>query len=247
MSVNMEGKVAAVTGGSSGIGRAAALQFAKNGARVVVADLDGTKGDETVENIRSINGEALYVQPDVSKSADVQLLMDKTISAYIRLDYAFNNAGIVHWFSPIWEYEEEMWDQVININLKGVWLCMKYEIPRMIETGGGVIVNTSSVAGLVGFAQHYSYVASKFGVCGITKVAALEFAKSGIRVNAVCPGVIDTPMGKPFLLEEFKAAHPMGRFGQPEEIASTAVWLCSDEASFITGQTLAIDGGLTAS
>lgn len=241
----MKGKVALVTGGGSGIGRSASLLFARRGAKVIVADIASPGGEETASMIRSSGGEGLFIKTDVSRDAEVKALVERTVSAYGRLDYAFNNAGVFTGLVPLAEYTEEMWEKNINTNLKGVWLCMKYEIPRMLENGGGAIVNTSSIAGLVAFPGHYGYIASKSGVNGITKGAALEFAASGIRVNAVCPGVTDTPMAKDILLDAYKALHPMGRFGTPGDIASTAVWLCSDEASFITGQALAVDGGYT--
>jgi NAD(P)-dependent dehydrogenase (short-subunit alcohol dehydrogenase family) len=241
----MKGKVALVTGGGSGIGRAASLLFAKRGAKVVVADIAIPGGEETASMIRSSGGEGLFVKADVSRDAEVKALVEKTVSAYGRLDYAFNNAGVFTGLVPLAEYTEEMWEKNINTNLKGVWLCMKHEIPRMVEGGGGAIVNTSSIAGLIAFPGHYGYIASKSGINGITKVAAVEFAKSGVRVNAVCPAFIVTPMVQDLLAEEYKALHPIGRFGTPEEVAATAVWLCSDEASFITGQALAVDGGYT--
>ncbi|RJP21419.1 MAG: glucose 1-dehydrogenase [Deltaproteobacteria bacterium] len=241
----MNGKVALVTGGGSGIGRAASLLFAKRGAKVVVADIASPGGEETAAMVRAAGGDALFVRTDVSRSGDVTGMVDRTVATFGRLDFAFNNAGIFLGLTPLPEYTEEMWERSIAVNLKGVWLCMKYEIPRMLETGGGAIVNTSSIAGLVAFPGHYGYVASKSGVNGITRGAALEYAASGIRVNAVCPGVVDTPMAKDILLDAYKALHPMGRFGTPEDVASTAVWLCSGEASFITGQTFAVDGGYT--
>lgn len=241
----MEGKVAVVTGGGSGIGRAASLLFARRGAKVIVADVASPGGEETAAMVKSTGGEALFVKTDVSRSEDVKAMVDKTIEAYGRLDFAFNNAGVFTGLVPLPEYTEEMWERNINVNLKGAWLCMKYEIPRMLQNGGGAIVNTSSIAGLVAFPGHYGYAASKSGINGITKGAAIEFAKSGIRVNAVCPGVTETPMAKDILLDEYKALHPIGRFCKPEEVASTAVWLCSEEASFITGQILSVDGGYT--
>ncbi len=241
----MRDKIATVTGGGSGIGRAAALAFAERGARVVVADVNTDGGQETISMIESAGGEALFVHTDVTKGAEVEALIDKTVATYQRIDYAFNNAGYYPGLRPIADYTEEMWDQTIAVNLKGVWLCMKYQVPHM--SAGGSIVNTSSVAGLVAVPEHYGYTASKWGVCGITKSAAREFADQGIRVNAVCPGVIDTPMAaNDFMLEEYRALHPLGRFGQPGDIASMVMWLCSEESSFITGQLLAVDGGWTA-
>lgn len=241
----MKGKVAIVTGGGSGIGRSAALMFARKGAKVVIADIAAPGGEETAAMVKTAGGEALFVRTDVSRTDDVQAMVARTIAAYGRLDYAFNNAGVFTGLIPLPEYTEEMWDKNINTNLKGVWLCMKHEIPHMLENGGGAIVNTSSIAGLVAFPGHYGYAASKSGVIGITKVAALEYAASGVRVNAVCPAVIDTPMAVGLLEDAYKALHPIGRFGKPEDVAATAVWLCSDEASFITGQILGVDGGYT--
>lgn len=252
MAGQFEGKVALVTGGSSGIGRAGALAFAREGAKVVVADVVVEGGQETVDMIQQAGGEAIFVTTDVSKAADVETLVNKTVETYGRLDYAFNNAGIEGEQLPTADCTEENFDRVISINLKGVWLCMKYEIPQMLEQGGGAIVNTSSVAGLVGFAGIPHYVASKHGVAGLTKNAALEYAQAGIRVNAVCPGGIRTPMidrftgGDPEAESQFHAMHPLGRMGEPEEIADAVVWLCSDAASFVTGHPMVVDGGMFA-
>ncbi len=241
----MDDKVALVTGGGSGIGRAASLLFARRGARVVVADIDLRGASETASMIRAAGGEALVIEADVSRNAEVKALVETTVRAFGRLDYAFNNAGVFTGLVPLAEYTEEMWEKNVSVNLKGVWLCMKHEIPCMLAHGGGAIVNTSSIAGLVAFPGHYGYAASKSGITGITKGAAVEFAKTGVRVNAVSPGVIETPMARDILLDEYKALHPIGRFGRPEEVAAAAVWLCSDEASFITGQIIAVDGGFT--
>lgn len=245
-----DGKVAIVTGGSFGIGRATAVAFAKRGAKVVVADY--VENDETLNLIKAGGGDALFVKCDVSKSGDVKEMVDKTIAAFGRLDYAFNNAGIEGNMGSITDCTEENWDKTININLKGIWLCMKYEIPHMLQSGKGAIVNCASVAGLVGFPGLPAYVATKHGVVGLTKTAALEYVKAGIRVNAVCPGVIKTPMidritgGQKETEAQFVAGEPIGRMGTPEEIAEAAVWLCSDSASFTTGQALAVDGGWVA-
>ncbi|MFQ3173553.1 MAG: NAD(P)-dependent dehydrogenase (short-subunit alcohol dehydrogenase family) [Flavobacterium sp.] len=250
METEFKNKVAIVTGGSFGIGRATALAFAKKGAKVVV--VDWKENTETMDLIKNSGGEALFIKCDVSKSSDVKAMVEKTIATYGRLDYAFNNAGIEGDSAPVQDCSEENWDKTIGVNLKGVWLCMKYEIPEMIKLGKGAIVNCSSVAGLVGFSGLPAYVASKHGVIGLTKTSALECAKLGIRVNAVCPGVIQTPMidrltGKDKeAIEQFTNLEPVGRFGQAEEIADAVVWMCSDGASFVTGHAMAVDGGFVA-
>jgi NAD(P)-dependent dehydrogenase (short-subunit alcohol dehydrogenase family) len=243
-------KVALVTGASFGIGRATALAFAKKGAKVVLADW--VENPETMDLIKKNGGEAIFIKCDVSKTKDVKALIQKTIATYGRLDFAYNNAGIEGDSAPVHECSEENWDKTIGINLKGIWLCMKYEIPEMLKQGKGVIVNCSSVAGLVGFSGLPAYVASKHGVIGLTKTAALECAKLGIRVNAVCPGVIQTPMidrltgKKKESIEQFTALEPMARFGLAEEIANAVIWLCSEEASFVTGVAMPVDGGFVA-
>jgi len=250
----LEGKIALVTGGGSGIGRATALTFSREGARVVVADIVVEGGEETVRMIKEADADAdaVFVKTDVSKAAEVEALINKVVETYGRLDCAFNNAGIEGEQAPLADSPEENWDRVININLKGVWLCMKYEIPQMLKQGGGAIVNTSSVAGLVGFQGIAPYVASKHGVLGLTKTAALEYATTGIRVNAVCPGVIQTPMidrftgGNPEAAAQFAALEPVGRLGTPEEIGEAVVWLCSEAASFVTGHPMVVDGGFVA-
>lgn len=252
MTKQFEGKVALVTGAGSGIGRASALAFAREGAKTVVADVVVEGGEETVRMIKEAGGEALFVKTDVSKAAEVEALIQKVVETYGRLDYAHNNAGIEGTMAPTADCTEENWDRTISINLKGVWLCMKYEIPQMLKQGGGAIVNTASVAGLVGFQGLPAYAASKGGVVQLTRVAALEYAKAGIRVNAVCPGVIRTPMverllsGQPEAEAGFIAMEPVGRMGKPEEIAEAVVWLCSDAASFVTGHPMVVDGGLVA-
>ena len=243
-------KVALVTGGSSGIGRATAVAFARKGAKVVIADW--IENQETMDLIENLGGESIFVKCDVSKSADVKTLIEKTINTFGRLDFAFNNAGIEGTSAPTQDCSEENWDKTIDINLKGIWLCMKYEIPEMLKNRKGAIVNCSSVAGLVGFRGSPAYVASKHGVIGLTKTAALECAKLGIRVNAVCPGIIKTPMidratgNKKEAEQQFMAMEPVGRFGLPEEIANAVLWLCSDEASFVTGIEMPVDGGFVA-
>ena len=252
MTAELEDKVALVTGGTSGIGRDTALLFAKAGAKVVVAGRREQEGNETVELIRAAGGDGLFVKTDVSKASEVDALVQKTVEKFGRLDLAFNNAGIEGVWVPIAKQTEEDWDRTIGINLKGVWLCLKYEIRQMLKQGGGgAIVNMSSVTGLVGAGGAAAYSASKHGVIGLTKSAALETAKSGIRINAVCPAVIETPMGKrlfgaPAVHKAVLNSHPIGRFGRPEEIAEAVVWMCSDRASFMTGQCLILDGGFLA-
>ena len=252
MTEDMDGKVALVTGGASGIGRATALRFASDKASVVIADVDVEGGEETVRAIEANGAEARFVRADVSQRSDVEGLINKVIEACGRLDYAFNNAGIS---SPrralLADQTEEAWDLVVDINLKGVWLCMKYEILQMLEQGSGAIVNTSSIYGLVASSMGPVYTAAKHGVIGLTKSAALAYAQKGIRVNAVCPGGTRSPMVErliakdPAWEEGFVAEHPIGQMGTPEEIAEAVVWLCSDKASFVTGHALAVDGGYT--
>ena len=243
------GKVALVTGAASGIGRATALAFAKNHAKVVVSDVSDGGGRETVQSIERLGGEALFIKCDVSQSDEVESLMEVTLKNLGRLDFAFNNAGIEGPQSSTAECTEEAWDQVININLKGVWLCMKYQIPIFLKQGYGSIVNCSSIAGLIGFQGVPAYVASKHGILGLTKTAALEYSKKNIRVNAVCPGVIETPMIQRFTRGDTKAhellvaGEPMGRVGDPGEIAQAVLWLSSPQASFVTGHPLVVDGG----
>jgi len=243
------GKVALVTGASSGIGRATALAFARDGARVAVSDVVVDGGNETVRLIKKTGGEAVFIKADVANAAEVESLIQQIVATYGRLDYAHNNAGISGPLTTVADTAESKWDRVIAINLKGVWLCMKSEIQQMLKQGSGAIVNTASGAGLVGIAGASAYVASKHGVLGLTKTAALEYAKQGIRVNAVCPGVIDTPMVQrltdrhPSAAEAMVAAHPISRVGKPAEIAEAVVWLCSEAASFVTGHALSVDGG----
>jgi NAD(P)-dependent dehydrogenase (short-subunit alcohol dehydrogenase family) len=250
METTFKDKVAIVTGGASGIGRATAFAFAKKGAKVAV--VDWKENDEMVDLVKELGSEAIFIKCDVSKTAEVQAMVAKTIAAFGRLDYAFNNAGIEGTQANTSDCSEENWDKTISVNLKGIWLCMKYEIPEMLKQGKGVIVNCASVAGLIGFAGLPAYVASKHGVVGLTKTTALEYAKLGIRVNVVCPGVIQTPMidrltGKTKeSIEQFTSLEPMGRFGLPEEIANAVVWMCSDEASFVTGHAMTVDGGFVA-
>ena len=246
-----DGKVALVTGASFGIGRATAIAFAKRGAKVVVADWMEDKENETIRLVKEAGGEAIFVQCDVSASTEVKNMLEKTIARFGRLDYAFNNAGIEGATASTHECTEPNWDKTISINLKGVWLCMKNEIEQMLMNHKGAIVNCASVAGLNGFAGLPAYVATKHGVVGLTKTAALEYAKRGIRVNAVCPGVIHTAMidrltGKDKEVEkQYAAMEPIGRMGNPEEVAEAVVWLCSDAASFVTGIAMPVDGGFT--
>ena len=246
---NLKSSVALVTGGSSGIGRATALTLAEKGVKVVVSSRDGEEGEKTLSLIRSQGGDGIFVHADVSQAEDVHNLVKACVRQYGRLDYAVNNAGIVgEPFVPTAEYSEETWDEVIAVNLKGVWLGMKYQIPEMLKTGGGSIVNMSSVSGLKGGPVGVAYYASKHGVIGATKAAALEYADKNIRINAICPAVIKTPMaesvfGGDALSNRILAKHPIGRLGTPEDIAKAVIWLCSDDASFVTGHALVVDGG----
>ena len=252
MAGHVEGKVALVTGGASGIGRATALTFAREGAKLVIADMNEDGGQQTVHLITEQGGEAIFVRTDVSQAVEVQALISKAVETYGRLDCAHNNAGIAGGVrARTAEYPEDRWHQVIAVNLTGVWLCMKYEIPQMLHQGGGTIVNTASAAGLVGSRGTSAYVASKHGVVGLTKTAALEYAQQGIRVNCVCPGAIQTPMtdrawSDPARRARVIASEPVGRIGNPEEIAEAVVWLCSDAASFVTGHAMSVDGGYVA-
>ena len=246
-----EGKVALVTGGNSGIGRATALAFAREGARVVLAARRENLGNEVMQEIINNGGEALFIKTDVSLRAEVENLIKKIIDQYGRLDLAFNNAGVGGPMSRLAKQTMENWDMVINTNLKGVWLCLKYEIEQMLKQGGGVIVNTASTAGISGSPGAAIYSASKHGVLGLTKSAAADYATKNIRINAVCPGPIMTPMleegfiQRPPMREAYLSTVLMGRFGVPEEIAGAVLWLCSDEASFMTGYSMTIGGGQT--
>jgi NAD(P)-dependent dehydrogenase (short-subunit alcohol dehydrogenase family) len=246
--------VALVTGGASGIGRATALTFAREGAKLIIADMNEEGGHQTVHMIIENGGEATFVRVNVSNATEVEAMISKAVETYGRLDCAHNNAGIgSRPRAPLHECSEDAWDCVLNINLKGVWLCMKYEILQMLKQGHGTIVNTASIMGLVGsWSGTAAYNASKHGVVGLTKTAALEYATSGIRVNAVCPGYIRTPLiedaltSRPEMEAQIVARHPVGRMGRPEEIAEAVVWLCSDAASFVTGHTMTVDGGYVA-
>jgi NAD(P)-dependent dehydrogenase (short-subunit alcohol dehydrogenase family) len=246
------GKVAFVTGAASGIGREAALAFAREGAKVVVADISEQGNQETVHLIENQGGQAIAVKCDVTRSEDVKAALDKTVEAFGRLDFAFNNAGIEPRNpAPTAEYEEEEWNRIIDINLRGVFLCMKHEIPMILKQGGGAIVNTSSGAGIIGIKGSPAYTAAKHGVIGLTKSAALDYAAQNIHINAVCPGYIDTPMMGRFTggtdegRAQVIAEEPIGRMGKPEEIAAAVVWLCSDAATFMVGHAMVIDGGQT--
>ncbi len=247
-----ENKIALVTGAGSGIGRAAAQIFSREGAKVAVADIDVAGAEETTSMITDAGGDAFCIRADMSKAEDVEAMVTAVVAKYGRLDCAYNNAGIEGALATTADYDESDWAPVIAINLTGVWLCMKYEIPQMLKVGGGAIVNTSSAAGLLGAPRMPAYVASKHGVVGLTKTAALEYARSGIRVNAVCPGIIETSMvgrlkeQRPKMFQKIESGEPIGRMGQPEEIAETAVWLCSERASFVTGHAMAVDGGIVA-
>ena len=245
------GKVAFVTGAANGIGRAAALAFAREDASVVVADVAEQGNQDTVRLIEVAGGRALAVRCDVARAEDVTAALDQTAETFGRLDFAFNNAGVEQPIMATAELTEKEWDRIVDINLRGVFLCMRHEIPLMLKQGGGVIVNTSSGAGVKGFAGQGAYCAAKHGVVGLTKAAALDYAKANIRVNAVCPGIIETPMmdrfsgGTPQGRERVIAQEPVGRMGKPEEIAAAVVWLCSDAAAFVIGHAMVIDGGQT--
>lgn len=252
---SLNGKVALVTGGGSGIGRETALAFGRAGSKVVVADRNAAAGEQTARLIADTGGEATFVACDVAKASDVESMVKRCVEVYGRLDCAHNNAGISGSGGairgPTAEYSEESWDALMSINLKGVWLCMKYELQQMLAQGGGAIVNTASIAGLVGIAGNIGYVASKHGVVGLTRAAALEYASRSIRVNAVCPGYVDTPLIEALTSDAatkraIESRHPQGRLGQPAEIADAVLWLCSDAASFVNGHMLTIDGGYVA-
>lgn len=252
MNLNLKNKVVIITGAASGIGAASALAFAREGASVVVADLQIARGEELVSRIQAEDGKAIFVKCDVSLESDVKNMVAKTIETFGHLSCAFNNAGIEGESADTTMCTNDNWEKTINVNLRGVWLCMKYQIPEMLKNGGGSIVNCSSIAGMVGFVGIPAYCASKHGVIGLTQAAALEFAGQNIRVNAICPGVIQTPMverfthGEAQAIKELSAGEPVGRMGKPEEIAQVALWLCSDASSFVTGHPLVADGGWVA-
>ena len=251
--MNLDGKVVLVTGGASGIGRATSIAFARNGAKVAIADIDGRGGEETLARIQQAGGDAFFAGCDIASAHDVKALIERIVAKYGRLDCAANIAAIEGSPRRIDQVPDEEFDRIIQVNLRGVWLCMKYEVTQMLkQASGGAIVNLSSAAGLVGSVRSPAYGASKHGVVGLTKSVALQLAKDKIRVNAVCPGGILTPMTERIAAAAggtragLSAAHPIGRMGRPEEIAAAVLWLCSDEASYVTGLAAPVDGGLTA-
>ena len=248
-----DGKVVLITGGGSGFGRASALTFAKAGAKVIVADIVPKGGNETVAMVSDAGGIASFIEVDIANSVSVQAMINTTVQRYGRLDCAFNNAGVQLECNTLADLDEEIWDKTIAVNQKGVFLCMKYEIQQMLKQGGGVIVNTASIAGERPLVMNPAYTASKFGVVGLTRYAAVEYAKSNIRINAICPGTMRTPMLErglqrtgPLSEAAVAAMSPLGRFGEAQDIADAAFWLCSDKAKYVYGTVLAVDGGVIA-
>lgn len=249
MAGQFAGKVVLVTGGGSGMGRAAALAFSREEASVILADVDRRGGEETLRLLVEAGGQGFFVPTDVSRAKDVQALVTVAVATYGKLDCAFNNAGINVEHAPLADCPEDQWDRILAVNLKGIYLCMKEEIPHIVRAGGGAIVNNASVVGLSGSRNHPAYVASKHGVVGLTRAAALEYARDGVRVNAVCPGAIRTPMyvrmegDDPRRDAEIAASIPLGRLGQPDDVAGAVLWLCSDASAYVTGQSIVVDGG----
>lgn len=252
ISNRLANKVALITGAGSGIGQAAAHLFAREGAKVVIADINAEGGERTAEEIRQAGGEARFVRADVSKSADVADLIASVIDTDGRLDCAYNNAGILGEIVPLVDHSEDAWNHTLDTNLKGTWLCMKYEIPQMLKQGNGVIVNTTATAAMKGSPNRSAYAASKAGIVAITKSAAMEYAEHGLRINVICPSHTRSPMLQQFfdlrpeLEASFIASAPMARIAAPEEVAEGALWLCSDASSFVTGHVLAVEGGYLA-
>jgi len=252
MAVLLGGKIALITGAGSGIGRATALIFAREGATIALSDIAAEGGQETLRMVKQAGAEAIFVRTDVSKLAEVEALIAKVISNWGRLDCAFNNAGIDGKMAKTAECTEETWNRTIAVNMTGVFFCMKAEIPHMLRQGGGAIVNTASAAGLTGSPGLPAYVASKHGVVGLTRAAAIEYGREKVRINCVCPGPIRTPMlgrllsSRPEMEQRFASAEPLKRLGEPAEIGEAVAWLCSDAASYVTGHAMSVDGGYMA-
>lgn len=252
MQMRFDDKVVVITGAGGGIGRASALAFARAGAKVMVTDRDANAGQETLRQVQALGASAHFLQTDVTQAAQVEAMVAQTVAHYGRLDCAFNNAGIEEEHMRLADCSEDTFDRIMDVNVKGVWLCLKYQLAQMLAQGGGAIVNTASVAGLIGAPKMAAYSASKHAVLGLTKSAAVEYGRKNIRVNAVCPGVIRTVMferavqADPRLGTSAAQMHPMGRIGEADEVAAAVLWLCSDAASFVTGHAHTVDGGLTS-